>query len=129
MDIVKPYSSNGFITNDLFDSITKSSAYQKDYQSVKRVQPYNEIEKRMGTAYDVGDMEKNTWRQMNGTIRQEYSYTPIFVNRYYDVINENYERKTPHFMNDFDNRTAVVSGFEYKSTDIPIRTVKTQRHY
>ena len=129
MDIVKPYTSFGIVNNDLFDSVSKASAYQKDYQTVKRVHPYNEIDKRMGTAYDVGDMEKNTWRQMNGTIRQEYSYTPIFVNRYYDVINENYEKKTPHFMNDFDNRTTVVSGFEYKSTDIPIRTVKTQRHY
>lgn len=129
MDVVKPYSSFGIINNPLFDSVNKAGSYKKDYESVKRVHPYNEVEKRMNSAYDVGDTEKNTWRQMNGTIRQEFQYTPIFTHRYIDVLNENYEKKVPHFLNEFENRTTTVSGFEYKAKDIPIRVVKTQKQY
>lgn len=129
MDVVKPYSSFGIINNPLFDSVNKAGSYKKDYESVKRVHPYNEVEKRMNSAYDVGDTEKNTWRQMNGTIRQEFQYIPIFTHRYIDVLNENYEKKVPHFLNEFENRTTTVSGFEYKAKDIPIRVVKTQKQY
>jgi len=128
MDVVKRTYlpvSQGRPSSQLLVDVDKIAHYGMDYQAMRRNQPYNKMDYNL--AYRYG-FEKDTWRSLHGTMKQDLHFEPIII-RKPDVNNDAYDIKTPHFLNKLDNRIANVSGFEYPAYQIPKVSHKSQRQY